>query len=267
MNLTFGICWIEDQASDAEVQAVENAVRNCGFEPELERIEREEDIRRFAQRQEHFQDYDLILLDLRLGEGLHGDELAPQVRKRFRSTPILFYSAEEVDGLRRKMAEKVVEGVYCAHRNGLPERVRELVSNLSPALNRLSGMRGLAARVVAECDHEFRAVLLHWGTDETVEAEIVESIKEKARAGSQRQLDRAVEITSLGDLLDDPVSSSSVLFGEVYARVDNPDSLQPRPTFACRRNLIAVLSAICCFLQVCGLPRSCPNIGNSASEG
>ena len=219
MNLTFGICWIEDQASAAEVQAVEQAVRDCGFEPELDRIEREEDIRQFAQRQEHFQDYDLILLDLRLGAGLHGDELAPQVRTRFRSTPILFYSAEEVDRLRQKMADRVVEGVYCAHRDGLSGRVRELVSNLSPALNRLSGMRGLAARVVAECDHEFRAVLLHWGAESENEAKLVESIKERARNGSRRQLDRAAQIASLGELLDASVSSS-VLFMEVYTRVD-----------------------------------------------
>lgn len=223
MNLTFGICWIEDQASDAEVQAVEEAVRNCGFEPELERIEKQEDIQAFAERQEHFQDYDLILLDLRLGAGLHGDELAPQVRRHFRSTPILFYSAVDADELRRRMADRLVEGVYCAHRNGLPGRVRELVSNLTPALNRLPGMRGLAARVVAECDHEFRAILLHWGTDREQEATLVESIKAQARDGSQWQLDRAAGITDLADLLDDPVSSSSVLFMQVYRRVDAMD--------------------------------------------
>ena len=223
MNLTFGICWIEDQASDAEVQAVEDAVRYCGFEPDLERIERQEDIQAFAQRQEHFQDYDLILLDLRLGAGLYGDELAPQVRGQFRSTPILFYSAEEVDALRRRMADRLVEGVYCAHRAGLPGRVRELVSNLTPALNRLSGMRGLAARVVAECDHEFRAILLHWGVEREDEAELVESIKARAREGSDWQLDRAAEITDLAALLDDPVSSSSVLFIEVYRRADAMD--------------------------------------------
>ena len=101
----------------------------------------------------------------------------------------------------------------------MPGRVKELVSDLSPALNRLSGMRGLAARVVAVCDDEFRTVLLHWGTDPEVEAELVESIKEKAQAGSRRQRNRAAEIANLGDLLDDPVSSSGVLFKEVYTRV------------------------------------------------
>ena len=223
MNLTFGICWIEDQASDAEVQAVEDAVRHCGFDPELERIESQEDIQAFAQRQEHFQDYDLILLDLRLGAGLHGDELAPQVRGQFRSTPILFYSAEEVDALRRRMADRLVEGVYCAHRTELPGRVRELVSDLTPALNRLSGMRGLAARVVAECDHEFRAILLHWGTGREDEDVLVESIKARAKTGSQRLLDEVAKVSDLAGLLDEPVSSSSVLFMEVYERTKAMD--------------------------------------------
>ena len=223
MNLTFGICWIEDQASDAEVKAVEEAVRKCGFEPELMRLEREEDIQEFAQQQKHFQDYDLILLDLRLGKNVRGDKLAPQVRRHFRATPILFYSAEQVDKLRQRMAKKLVEGVYCTHRHRLPRRVGELVSDLSPALNRLSGMRGLAARVVAECDHEFRAILLHWGTEREGEAEIAKSIKAQAQNNSERQLKQTASITGLADLLNNPVSSSNVLFNEVYKRLDEMD--------------------------------------------
>lgn len=219
MNLNFGICWIEDQASDAEVEAVETAVRDCGFEPELKRIESDEDIRQHAWQQEHFQKYDLILLDLNLGEELRGDELALDVRKDFRSTPILFYSVEEVPKLLQRMADKRVEGVYCAHRSRLPKRVRELVSDLSPALNRLSGMRGLAASVVAECDDEFRSVLLHWGIDPKVEAKLVESIKKKAEEGKQRSLDEVEEITKLDDLLDHHVSSSNVLFAAVFAQL------------------------------------------------
>ena len=221
MNLTLGICWIEDQASDAEVEAVEEAVRNCGFEPKLERVEKEEDIRKFARRQEQFQDHDLILLDLRLGANLRGDDLAQDVRKRFRSTPILFYSADDVHTLRRAMAAKLVEGVYCAHRDGLSARVGELVSDLSPALNRLSGMRGLAARVVAECDQEFREILRYWGRDPEHEVRIVESIKARARDGNEDQLARTGQMHSLRDILAAPASSSSLLFQEVRARVRN----------------------------------------------
>ena len=177
MNLTFGICWIEDQASDPERDAVARAVRANGFEPNIDPVETEEDIRAFADRQHHFQDYDLILLDLRLGDGLRGDELAPAVRQSFRSTPILFYSAVPEQDLRRSMAEKAVDGVYCTSRVMLSTRVQHLVSDLTPALNRLSGMRGLAARVVAECDQDFREIILHLSEEHGSEADIVESFK------------------------------------------------------------------------------------------
>ena len=219
MNLTFGICWIEDQASDAEVDAVKSAVRDCGFEPELKQIAREDEIREFARQQDHFQDYELILLDLRLGRDLRGDELAPDVRNRFRSTPILFYSAESEQRLRQMMADKYIEGAFCTHRDRLPTRVGELVSDLSPALNRLSGMRGLAARVVAECDQEFRSVLLDWGSEPKFEAQLVESIKGRIRELSERQVDEIARIESLGELLEHRASSSSALFREVYARL------------------------------------------------
>ena len=219
MNLTFGICWIEDQASGAEVDAVKAAVRGCGFEPELKQIAREDEIREFARQQEHFQDYDLILLDLRLGRDLRGDALAPEVRNRFRSTPILFYSAESEQKLRQMMADKYIEGAFCTHRDRLSTRVGELVSDLSPALNRLSGMRGLAARVVAECDQELRSVLLDWGREPDLEALLVESIKDRIREASDRQVGETARIEGLGELLEHRASSSSVLFREVYARL------------------------------------------------
>ena len=90
MNLTFNICWIEDQASDAEIDDIKNAIRQNGFEPEIERIETEDQIKEFATKQHHFHDYELILLDLALGDGLRGNKLAKNVRHHFPSTPLLF---------------------------------------------------------------------------------------------------------------------------------------------------------------------------------
>ena len=218
MNLTFGICWIEDQASDPERADVEAAVRSNGFEPEIHTVASADDIQAFAKRQHYFQDYDLILLDLRLGDGLRGDELAPQVRRRFRSTPILFYSAVREQDLRRSMADQGVDGVYCTNRRTLATRVRHLVSDLTPALNRLSGMRGIAARVVAECDEDFREILLHVGSRHDLEDEIVDSLKQ-ALAGSQRkQLERVQATASLTELLAQPPISSGLLFDETNKR-------------------------------------------------
>lgn len=219
MNLTFGVCWIEDQPGEALRSAVEAAVRENGFEPEVELVSSEEDIEAFAERQHHYQVYDLILLDLRLGDKLRGDDLAPAVRRHFRSTPIVFYSAVPEGDLRLTMAAKAVDGVYCTNRADLAVRVGQIVSDLSPALNRLSGMRGLAAQVVAECDQHFRKILLHVGGDRAVEQDVVSSLKTAVTDSHRRQSGTVERIDNLGELLARPVVSSGLLFDEVSRRL------------------------------------------------
>ncbi|MFN3208750.1 MAG: hypothetical protein ACE369_07065 [Roseovarius sp.] len=215
MNLTFGVCWIEDQASDAEIQAIKEAIQGAGFEPEIFRVQSPEEIKGFAARQQHFHEYELILLDLRLGDGLRGDELAPQVRTSFRSTPILFYSAEDETKLRQMMADRLIEGAYCAHRDRLALRVGELVSHISPALNRLSGMRGLASRVVAECDAELRLIISGLAEKNGNHDVLLGTIMERIEAASDQQKKRLSGITALPEMLKDHSASSGVLFNVV----------------------------------------------------
>ena len=221
MNLTFGICWIDDQADEAEQSAVKLAVRNSGFEPDIHPVTTEQEITGFGQRQERFQDFELILLDLMLGDGLRGDNLAPAVRSSFRSTPILFYSAESETTLRQKMAKANIDGVYCAHRRDLAIRVGALVADLSPSLNRLSGMRGLAAGVVAECDQEFRTILRHVARARGEERKIVASLKNSVGSSKNRQMDKLKRIDSLEDLLQQHMVTSAILFQEVRKCVDD----------------------------------------------
>ncbi len=217
MSLYLGICWIEDQAHEAEIDRVEIAVRNAGFEPLIERIETADEIREFAKRQNHHQDFDLILLDLNLGDGLRGDELASQVRSAFRSTTILFYSAEDESTLRTRIAEQRVEGVYCINRDRLAARVEELVGHLSPSLNRLSSMRGLAARIVAECDQEFRAILMKLGGEDTAN-EIVVSLRNRVVEAAGVQVQSVEKLETLQELLASHYVHSAALFNEVKDR-------------------------------------------------
>jgi len=215
MNLTFGVCWIEDQASDAEIQGIKDAIRRAGFEPNITQVQTQEEITEFAARQRHYQEYELILLDLRLGGQLRGDELAPQVRSSFRSTPILFYSAVDEAELRVMMADKRIEGAYCAHRDRLTTRVGELVSHLSPALNRLAGMRGLASRVVAECDRELRQILQGLAATKLGENVVLQLVKARIEAASAAQVQRVEAISTLDEMLSDFAASSGVLYNVV----------------------------------------------------
>ena len=152
MNLDFGILWIEDSYSEQEEESLRRRARESGFIARIEAIPNGDDLDRLARRQALFHCFDLILLDYKL-KNADGDDLAPTVRRLFPSTTILFYSGnEEEDGLRSLIAAKRVEGVYCSHRRRFIERTGALIDQTARALDRLSGMRGLAMRVVAECD-------------------------------------------------------------------------------------------------------------------
>ena len=223
MNLTFNVCWIEDQASDAEIEAIKGAIRHNGFHPEIQRVETPEEIKAFAHQQHHYYDFELILLDLRLGEGLRGNELAKDVRRHFPSTPLLFYSGVDEGSLRQMMFEAVIEGVYCVHRDRLATRVSELVRDLSPSLNRLNSMRGLAAQVVADCDQQLRQILLHFGQESEKAEGIIASIKTRIARFSEEQLEKLEKFKSLEELIFGLPVPSGVLFSEArdLARSEN----------------------------------------------
>ncbi|ACA15993.1 response regulator receiver protein [Methylobacterium sp. 4-46] len=152
MNLDFGILWIEDSYSAEEEASLRRRIQDAGFIARIEVIPNGNGIEDLGRRHALFHCFDLILLDYKL-RNADGDDLAPRVRQLFPSTTILFYSGnDDEDGLRSKIAAKRVEGVYCSHRQRFIERTGALIEQTARALDRLSGMRGLAMRVVAECD-------------------------------------------------------------------------------------------------------------------
>ena len=153
MNLDFGILWIEDEFDENEETLLKRRVLEAGFIARIVNIPNGDGLEALAEENRHFHRYDLILLDYRLKDA-KGDELAPTVRDLFPATNILFYSSAfaDVDALREMIAKRRVEGVYCSHRDRFVDRTGQLIDQFSLSMNRLSGMRGLSMRVVAECD-------------------------------------------------------------------------------------------------------------------
>lgn len=154
MNLDIGILWIEDSFSAEEKTSLEMRVQSAGFIARIDNIVNGDGLDEIARLHRLYHKYDIILLDYKL-KNSSGDELAPRIRDLFPFTTILFYSGNyEEDDLRKLIAAKSVEGVYCSRRqaNRFIERAGSLIDQTAHSLNRLSGMRGLAMRVVAECD-------------------------------------------------------------------------------------------------------------------
>lgn len=160
MNLDIGVLWIEDSYSKEEEDSLRRRILDAGFVARIEAISNSTGIERLARNHELYHCFDIILLDYKLQDE-KGDEIAPAVRRLFPSTTILFYSGSlEENELRQKMAAKEIEGVYCSARRRFIERAGSLVDQTARSLNRLSGMRGLAMRVVAECDAMMKEAIL-----------------------------------------------------------------------------------------------------------
>ncbi|WP_025886073.1 response regulator [Asaia prunellae] len=175
MNLELGILWIEDSFSPEEETNLKRCIQEVGFLAEIKNIVNGEEIETLAKQNNLFHCYDLILLDFAL-KGVNGDDLAPKIRDLFPSTTILFYSGNfEKETLLLKIAEKKVEGVYCCTRDRFIERAGILIEQTARTLDRLSGMRGLAMRVVAECDAIMKeAVIYLSATDDSCAAILTE---------------------------------------------------------------------------------------------
>lgn len=162
MNLDLGILWIEDSYDRDEEESLKRRVRDAGFIARIDVITNGTNIDELARKHALYHNYDIILLDYHLQDE-KGDELAPKVRKLFPSVTILFYSGSVHENqLRQMVASKQVEGVYCVRRDHqrFIERAGELIDQTARALDRLSGMRGLAMRVVAECDDIMQKAIL-----------------------------------------------------------------------------------------------------------
>lgn len=156
MNLDFGILWIEDYYNQEEEATLRRRVNEAGFNPDIETMPNGEGIDDKARENNLYSRFDFILLDYKLRDEF-GDVLAPTIRQKFPSTTILFYSGTLSQGeLRDLIAKQGVEGVFCSTRSGFIERAGDLIAQTANSLKRLSGMRGLAMQVVAECDELMR---------------------------------------------------------------------------------------------------------------
>ena len=212
MKLKFGILWIEDEPDPDQKADMKENVRQSGFEAEIKIVPNGKDIKKHADDQQKYHLYDLILIDLNLSDNQLGDDLAVEARKLFAFTPILFYSGNKSDTeLRKKIANLKVEGVYCSYRDDLIKRSRALISDFAQSIEQPSGMRGLAAQVVAEIDESLRK-MIPLLTIEKGESEAVGYITSLINDQLTDVKNKVDELKNLSNCLDSLYVDSSKLY-------------------------------------------------------
>ncbi|PRY23159.1 CheY-like chemotaxis protein [Aliiruegeria haliotis] len=201
MNLDIGILWIEDSFSTEERIALERRIREAGFLPRIVNIENDDGIEELARQHSLYHRFDIILLDYKLKD-VRGDDLAPVVRNLFPSTTILFYSGTIGESsLRSKIAANEVEGVYCSHRDRFISRTGALIEQTARSLDRLSGMRGLAIKVVAECDDIMKTSVLFITKQDRECADKVKKLDDEVFKSAEKLLEK-YKTASEGSLED-----------------------------------------------------------------
>lgn len=196
MNLAYTIVWFEDQPHN--VQAIEQGIRQRlerkGLSLRVEWVESFNDLPGILGRLRKVRDeIDLVLLDWDLGRddddvAINGADLAKKVRNTLRYTDIVFYSAETAKRLRKEVAERDVDGVYCACRDDLVDEAVGVALRMAKKSLSLESLRGAYVTYATELDHlvtESLRLVYARMTDEERKAfvgRIIRRLKESAKA-------------------------------------------------------------------------------------
>lgn len=234
MNLTYKIAWVEDQPHNVTgfKTAIEELLREHGFNPELLFFSTPDDIKRLIDDEIHHDEYDLILVDWKLAAGENGATVASQIREKI-YTEIVFYSSNPARDLRKAIHELEIDGVFCTHRPDLAETARGVIARTIRKVVDLEAMRGIMMASVGEIDIFLRSAikLRNEKLDAAARADLIAMIKgivistKKSLLGAAER--RVADINTLDGLLDAPGLMSTdnlhaVLSGLLKAHPHHP---------------------------------------------
>lgn len=98
---------------------------------------------------------DLIVVDFKM-DGMNGAELISAVRVSDHVfLPVIFYSSVGVAALHAEVAKSSLDGVYVSSRDGVRNKIREVVSSLLNKEQTIKRTRGLLMEGVSEIDSKF----------------------------------------------------------------------------------------------------------------
>lgn len=156
MNLTYKILWIddaEDWIESIDRDILDDYIKAEGFDPEFEIRSSPEDIALDVDGKS----FDLMVIDYNITENGHkcGDDIIKSVRDNDCLTEVIFYSQNSSTILRKKAAEKEIDGVFYANRDqdSLLRKIQDVFDLTVRKVVDVNNMRGIVMAGVADLDH------------------------------------------------------------------------------------------------------------------
>jgi len=154
MRLDFNILWVEDQPDRVEAQRkrIEMLMRKQGFKLQAQVATSIEDAKAFIGDDVFGDHIDLVLMDFDFGGGPDGEYGLGVVRDAFPYKDIVFYSAKVPQELEDIVANLKLPGVFCCHRNDLPDTVIGVFEALVKKVLDIDHSRGIVMGATSEID-------------------------------------------------------------------------------------------------------------------
>lgn len=156
MRLYFRVLWVDDQPEQVDPFkfAIEPAITEEGFKFDVVKARSHDEAMNYISADGVIIDnIDLVLIDYHLDNGVDGDIVAREIRKKVPFKDIIFYSSDPVVELQRKIFDQHVEGIYCANRDELVPKVRGLFRDIVRKVLDLEHMRGIVMGATSDNEH------------------------------------------------------------------------------------------------------------------
>ena len=209
MKLEYRILWFEDDPESVLdiVEALRGLLHNQGFELVCDWGEcNATTMTETVEQLRNYNPYDLMVFDYDLGSGLTGEELAKTLRSRI-WTDILYYSANRsAEDLFHGMNARKVEGVFCAVRQNLEDRIWALVESQIKRICDLNNMRGIVLDSMSSIDTAIRIFF-----SKTYEGMTDEKKSTIAKKLAKKLEERAAQTKEFAEGISEETVASSIL--------------------------------------------------------
>jgi len=153
MRLNYEILWFENDKTSFNVK--KKFVKSFLEEEGFNFIEPRNEVDGSNIETIPFNNYDLIIADLKLDNDDKGTDLLKSIREDKQIfTEVLFYSSDGEEKVRELLKEHGIDGAYCADRKNedFEYKVREVIKTTIKKVQDVNNMRGLVMAEVAELD-------------------------------------------------------------------------------------------------------------------
>ena len=154
MRLDFKILWIDDQPRHVESfrEGIERQLTDLGFELEVTAVSEPGAIGDAVGAHVHEDGVDLVLIDYDLGSGTGGKEVISDIRGRVPYKDLIFYSANDVDMLRKIAFDAKLDNIFFSTRITLVDDTVAIVRKILHKVMDVDHMRGVVMSATSDID-------------------------------------------------------------------------------------------------------------------